>query len=266
MDFVVICVGTSHPGNVGAVARGALNFGAKELRFVAPRCDIHCDEALSRSVHAKDLLLAAKTYPDLESAIAGTSIRVATSARQTTADNRFLRKPLDVREWAEGIGELDGTIALVFGREDSGLTSEEVNLCDQLVTIPTSDYSSLNLAHAVTLLSYELHRTIAASITPERTLAPDTLAAMHQAWDDMVEAVEGRVWRQDVAKGIFRKIVGRSLPSDHEVHNIMGILGNVLKRFDHPDWRTEESSRTLRERGLIAEPVAGSEVAGTEEE
>lgn len=256
MDFVVICVGTSHPGNVGAVARGALNFGVKELRFVAPRCDIHCDEALSRSVHAKDLLLAATTYPDLESAIHGTSIRVATSARQTTADNRFLRKPIDVREWAESVADLDGTIALVFGREDSGLNSEEVNLCDQLVTIPTSDYASLNLAHAVTVLSYELHRTMAASITPARKLAPDTLAAMHQAWDDVVEAVEGRVWRQDVAKGIFRKIVGRSLPSDHEVHNVMGIFGNVLKRFDHPDWRTEESSRTLRERGLLAEPVA----------
>ena len=101
----------------------------------------------------------------------------------------------------------------------------------------------------------ELHRTVAASITPERKLAPDTLAAMHQAWDDIVAAVEGRHWRQDVAKGIFRKIVGRSLPSDHEVHNVMGIFGNVLKRFDHPDWRTEESSRTLRERGLIATPV-----------
>ena len=255
----MVCIGTSHPGNVGAVARGARNFGAAALRFVAPRCDVHSDEAVSRSVHAKDLLLAATVHDDLASALEGTSLSVATSARQTTADNRFLRKPIDVREWAQSVADLDGTIALVFGREDSGMTSEEVNLCDQLVTIPTSDYASLNLAHAATLLSYELHRVRAASITPERSLAPDTLAALHQAWDDIVASVEGRAWRREVAQGIFRKIVGRSLPDDHEVHNIMGILGNVLKRFDHPDWRTEASSRVLAEQGLIATPASEEE-------
>lgn len=256
MDSVVVCIGTSHPGNVGAVARGAANFGATALRFVTPRCDIHCDEALNRAVHAKDLLRAATVHDDLAGALQGTSLAVATSARQTTAENRFLRKPLDVREWADGLTQLSGTVALVFGREDSGMTAEEVNLCDQLVTIPTSDYASLNLSHAVTLLCYEVHRIRAASITPERSLRPDTLASMHQAWDDIVASVEGRAWRRDVASGIWRKIIGRSLPDDHEVHNVMGILGNVLKRFDHPDWRTEASSKLVHSKGLLAEPVA----------
>jgi len=252
VDRVVICVGTSHPGNVGAIARGAKNFGVSALCFVAPRCDIHSEEALNRSVHAKDLLLAATVHDDLADALHGTSLAVATSARQTTADNRFLRKPLDVRDWAEGLAGWDGTLALVFGREDSGLTSEEVNLCDQLVTVPTSDYASLNLAHAVTLLSYEAMRVEAANITPERSLDPDTLAAMHAGWDDIVDSVETRPWRKEVSRGIFRKIIGRSLPSDYEVHNVMGIFGNVLKRFDHPRWRTDASSRLVHEQGLVA--------------
>lgn len=247
-----MCVGTSHPGNVGAIARGAANFGITDLRFVAPRCDVHGEEARKRSVHALDALMAARVVDTLEEGLAGTSLAVATSARQTTAEDRFLRKPLDVRDWAEGMRAFDGKVALVFGREDSGLTGPEVNLCDQLVTVPTSGYASLNLAHAVSLLSYELYRARAQRVGQERTLSPDTLSSLHKAWDDIVACTEGRPWRQDVARGIWRKMIGRSQPDDHEVHNIMGILGNVLKRFDHPDWATVGSKRTVARRGLRA--------------
>ncbi len=249
MDGTVICVGTSHPGNVGAIARGAANFGITDLRFVAPRCDIRCDEALARSVHAKQSLLDATIVDTLEEALEGTSLSVGTTARTTTADNRFLRKTLDVRDWAEGLKEFEGKVALVFGREDTGLTAEEVNQLDQLVTVPTDDYNSLNLAHAVTILSYELMRVRADIITEPRVLDPDTLRHMTKAWDDIVDGTERRPWRREVAKGIFRKIVGRSTPSDYEVHNIMGILGSVLKRMDHPDWATEGSRKHLAESG-----------------
>ncbi len=195
----------------------------------------------------------------LEEALEGVSLSVGTTARYTTADNRFLRKPMDVRDWTETLADWDGTLGLVFGREDSGLNAEEVNALDQLVTVPTSEYSSLNLAHAVTLLCYEAFRMSADRVEWERTLAPDTLGSMNQAWDDIVECTEARTWRRDVARGIWRKIIGRSTPSDYEVHNIMGILGNVLKRFDHPDWRTEASSRKVHRDGLFAESVGSEE-------
>lgn len=252
VDVTVVCVGTSHPGNVGAIARGAANFGVTDLRFVSPRCDIRSDEALQRSVHAKDSLLNAGVFETLEEALKGTSISVGTTARTTTAENRYLRKTLDARDWAEDIKGLDGTVALVFGREDTGLLAEEVNQLDQLVTVPTADYNSLNLAHAVTILCYETWRIRAQNITPDRQLAPDTLAAMNQAWDDIVACTEGRPWRRDVASGIWRKIMGRSRPADYEVHNIMGILGNVLKRFDHPDWATAGSKRKIADDNLRA--------------
>src|ERR1041385_4852814 len=77
--YVVILVGTSHPGNAGAAARGAANFGASEVRFVAPRCDVKGKEALDRAVHAKPLLESATVYPDLKSALAGTSLAVGTT-------------------------------------------------------------------------------------------------------------------------------------------------------------------------------------------
>lgn len=257
---VLVLVGTSHPGNVGAIARAAANFGVEELRFVAPRCDVTDGEARRRAKHALPLLEQATVVGTLGEALAGTSLSVGTTARTTLADNRFLRKPLDVRDWAEGLAGWDGRMALVFGREDSGLNAEEVNALDQLVIVPTADYASLNLAHAVSILCYEHFRLRSTErLGPERELSPDTLAAMHKAWDDITDSVDPRQWRRDVAKGIFRKIVGRSAPSDHEVHNIMGVLSGVLKRFDHPDYRTPNSTQVLGKRGLLVEPVQPQE-------
>ncbi len=252
MDVTVVCVGTSHPGNVGAIARGAANFGVTDLRFVAPRCDIRSNDALARAVHAHESLQNARVVDTLEEAISDVSLTVGTTARTTTADKRYLRKTLDVRDWVDSVQHLDGKIALVFGREDTGLTAEEVNQLDQLVTVPTADYNSLNLAHAVSLLCYETWRIRAANITAERTLEPGTLHRMNKAWDDIIESTERREWRREVAQSIWRKIIGRSQPSDYEVHNIMGILGNVLKRFDHPDWATPGSKALVERQGLRA--------------
>lgn len=256
---VVILVQTQHPGNAGAAARGAANFGVTDLRFVAPRGDVLGKEAQDRAVHAKGLLRADRVYPTLKDALAGVSLAVGTTARTALAANRFRRKPLDVREHLASLsgqdaGGWDGQMAYVFGPEDAGLAGEDVNLLDQLVTIPTADYASLNLAHAVTLLCYEHFRVAAGSVSPERTLAPDALAALNQAFDDLTHEVDTRKWRRETATAVWRKVLGRSLPDTYEVHNIMGVLTNTLKRFGHPRYRTPESEKTLRERGLLVDP------------
>lgn len=247
---VLILVGTSHPGNAGATARGAANFGVTDLRFVAPRCDVKGKEAMDRAVHAKPLLESATIHGDLTSALQGVGLSVGTTARSAKAANHFLRKPMDCREFLAALPQVDTQVGYVFGPEDSGLSGDDVNRLDQLVTIPTATYSSLNLSHAAILLSYEHFRLSATSITPERTLAPDALNAMHQAWDDLTNEVEFRDWRQRTAQGVFRKIMGRSLPDTFEVNNIMGILTNALKRFGHPAYATKESETALTDRGL----------------
>lgn len=255
---VVVLVGTSHPGNAGAAARGAANFGVEELRFVAPRCDVKGSEAVERAVHAADLLRRAPVHATLAEALEGTSLAVGTTARTTTAENRFLRKPLDVRDWAESLvaANFAGRLALVFGPEDTGLTAEEVNLLDQLVTVPTATYASLNVAHAVSLLCYEHFRVRqAARVTAPRELSPGALAALNKAFDEVTTCVEPRRHRREVARGIWRKILGRSLPADYEVHNIMGIFTNTLRRFDHPDYASPKSRRSLGPRGMIATPA-----------
>lgn len=253
---VVVLVSTSHPGNAGAAARGAANFGVGDLRFVAPRCDVRSKEALDRARHAKPLLEEARVVDNLDEALAGTSLSVGTTSRMAVAENRYLRRPLDVRDWAEGLQDWTGIAALVFGPEDTGLRGDDVNRLDQLVTVPTAGYASLNLAHAVTLLCYEhLRMRQTARVNPDRHLAPDTLAALNKAFDDLAACTEPRQWRREVAGGVWRKLIGRSAPDDHEVHNVMGILANALKRFEHPDWGTKQSRQVVRERGLRATRV-----------
>lgn len=262
---VVILVGPSHPGNIGAAARGAANFGVEELRIVAPRCDPKSKEAVDRAVHAKALVENATIYPDLASSFAGLGMTVGTTARMSLAENHFMRRPVDIRDWASGMGEWDGKLGLAFGREDAGLTKDEVNLCDQLVTVPTAGYASLNLSHAVTLVCYEHFRVRqAARPVPERTLAPDALAALHRAWDDLIDETEDRGWRREVAAGVWRKMIGRSRPDTYEVHNIMGIITRALKRFNRKGYATPVSERFLREQGLLVEGGATADTGDAE--
>lgn len=262
---VIILVGTSHPGNAGASARSAANFGVTHMRFVRPRCDVKGKEAMDRAVHAKTLLEDATIHDTLEDALRGTALSVGTTARQSPAQNHFLRKPVDVRDWATAQRDWDGRLAIVFGPEDSGLTREDVNLLDQLVTVPTATYASLNLSHAVTLLCYEAFRVRASSATQPRTLEPDALARVHHAWDALIDETEGREWRREVASGVWRKIIGRSAPSSYEITNIMGILARALKRFGHPEYTRERADAYLQEKGLKVAPLPRQNAAGEEE-
>ncbi len=255
---VVICVGTSHPGNVGAIARGAANFGVEQLRFVAPRCEVQGPEALARAKHARGLLESAVIVGTLDEALEGIGHAVGTTARSTLAAKRFLRKPDDVRDWAAQIGQSDTVVGLVFGREDSGLTGDEVNRLDALVTVPTADYSSLNLAHAVTLLCYEVHRVRdLESRSPERQLDPATLRHLHRAFDALTDTVIDKPWTRDASKGMWRKLIGRSQPDDHELHAILGVFTKTLKRFDVAGFGTARSQHRLAELGLLVPTVPG---------
>jgi tRNA/rRNA methyltransferase len=255
---IVILVRTTHPGNAGAAARSAANFGCRELRFVAPLCDVKGKEAADRAVHAGELLKAARVYPDMKSALGGVSLSVGTTARTSQAENRFQRKPEDIRDFVASIRDWNGQVAYVFGNEQDGLSNDEIDLLDQLITIPTSDYWSMNLSHAVAIVCYDHYRASAASVRPKRELSPDALNALNTAWDDLVAATEKRMWRKRTARTVWRKMIGRTLPDTYEVHNVMGILANALKRFGHPDYATDKSEAVLERHGLKAEPASMS--------
>jgi tRNA (cytidine32/uridine32-2'-O)-methyltransferase len=150
----VVLVHTSHPGNIGGAARAMKNMGLQRLTLVKPK-RFPDDEAVWRSAGATDVLEKAVVVETLEEALADCSLVVGTSAR----DRRIPWPVIDPRECAEQVTPqlANQKMALVFGREDRGLTNEELHKCNFHVHIPTnSEYSSLNLAAAVQVLSYEL--------------------------------------------------------------------------------------------------------------
>ncbi len=154
LEYVrVVLVNTSHPGNIGATARAMKNMGLSRLYLVAPACFPH-PEATIRASGADDILEKAVVTENLLAALVGCEWVYATSTRA-----RSLEWPgCDARECAEQVIEQKGhEVALVFGRESSGLSNEELTLCHYHVTIPAEkQFSSLNLAAAVQVLTYEL--------------------------------------------------------------------------------------------------------------
>ncbi len=154
----IVLVGTSHPGNIGAAARAMKTMGLSRLYLVSPK-DFPSAEATARASGADDLLHQAEVVSALPEALQGCGMVIATTAR-TRALSWQVMEP---REMAEKVVEIAGEqdVALVFGHERSGLSNEELDLCQAAVMVPTNeDYSSLNLAAAVQIISYEIRQAV----------------------------------------------------------------------------------------------------------
>lgn len=150
----IVMVHTTHPGNIGAVARAMKNMGLSQLRLVAPR-EFPSEEAVARASGATDVLDSVVVFDTLEQAIADCSLVIGASARLRTIP----WPAVSARECAVRVIEqpADARVAIVLGRERNGLTNEELQRCQLLVHIPTNpEYSSLNVAAAAQVLCYEL--------------------------------------------------------------------------------------------------------------
>tara|TARA_Y100000766_G_scaffold234230_1_gene209187 strand:- start:1272 stop:2018 length:747 start_codon:yes stop_codon:yes gene_type:complete len=154
----VVLVGTTHPGNIGATARAMKNMGIVNLALVKPK-DFPSNEAIYRSKAAKDVLESAQIYENLENAVSDCELVIGTSARGRTVPWPVL-SPKEAADRVAVHSE-NNKVAIVFGREDRGLTNQELGLCNLHVHIPTDpEYSSLNLAQAVQILVYEIRVSI----------------------------------------------------------------------------------------------------------
>ena len=151
-----ILVGTTHPGNIGAAARAMKNMGIHQMRLVSPKEFPH-EKAFFRAKAATDVLEKAEVHKSLNNAISEAKLVIGTSAR-----NRKVPWPIvSPREAAEEVVSFsktsEGKTAVIFGREDRGLTNEELGLCNLHVHIPSSDeYPSLNLSQAIQIIAYEI--------------------------------------------------------------------------------------------------------------
>ena len=151
----VVLVGTTHPGNIGAAARAIKSMGLQHLDLVSPK-EFPSDEAIYRSKAAKDILEKASTYETLLESVKECEVVIGTSARNRKVPWPVLN-PKDASKEINLAVKNNSKVAIVFGREDRGLTNEELGLCNLHVHIPTTEeYSSLNLAQAVQIMTYEI--------------------------------------------------------------------------------------------------------------
>lgn len=228
----IVLVGTSHPGNIGAVARAMKTMCVGSLRLVSPKVFPHAD-ATAMASGADDLLSRAVQYPTLEDAVADCGLVLGASARL-----RSLKWPqMNPREAAErALSEsAHHAVALVFGRERTGLTNEELALCHALVHIPANpEYSSLNLAMAVQVLTYELHMATQSTgaHTPDGDL-PDyaTAEEMNFFYDHLEQVMVSTGFLDPSAPRHLmkrlRRLYGRARPDKQELNILRGILSAV---------------------------------------
>ena len=169
----VVLVGTSHPGNIGSVARAMKTMGLSNLYLAEPRTEID-GQSIALAAGAADILQNVTKVDSFDEAIADCSLVVATSARSRTLDWPVL-EPREAGDKLVAEGETS-PVAIVFGRENHGLSNEELQKCNYHVVIPANEeYSSLNLAQAVQIVCYEtrmsyLNRNREAEVVEEYPL------------------------------------------------------------------------------------------------
>ncbi|MFO1427287.1 MAG: RNA methyltransferase [Steroidobacteraceae bacterium] len=233
-DIRVVLVETSHPGNIGAVARAMKNMGLRELVLVRPKEFPH-PEASARASGADDLLARARVVASVPEAIADCGLVAATTSRDR--DQYF--RVLDVREAAAEIVRCAATApaALLFGAERTGLTNDELALAHLLLRIPADpEYPSLNLAMAVQLVAYETWRARGAGYVappPDAPLAP--AREMERLFAHIEEVLELVEFRDHTTTGRhlmdrIRRLFGRAAPDRNEVNILRGILTAVQQK------------------------------------
>ncbi len=165
MQFSFILVEPAVPGNIGAAARALNTMGYTDLRLVKP-CDHLSEEARMLAHGSNDILENAGLYSSLETSLEGIDIAIATTAKKRQARVEYLPAS-DLPGFLEGKGKSINTVGIVFGKEESGLSNDEIRKCDVVSSIPMArPYPSLNLGQAVMLYAYILSEYTLEPVRP----------------------------------------------------------------------------------------------------
>jgi tRNA (cytidine32/uridine32-2'-O)-methyltransferase len=233
----IVLVGTQHPGNIGSAARALKTMGLSRLVLVAPERFPHI-EAHALAAGADDVLAAAPVLATLAEAIADCRLVLGCTARsRRVALEEHLPRAAASLVTAQAGGGAE--VALVFGRERTGLTNDELQLCHAAVHIPANpEYSSLNLAAAVQVLAYELRMAMLAAVET-RGVAASTAGepASHAQMEgffaqlaDTLDAIDfhkGRAPESAMRK--LRRLFLRTALDVREVRLLRGILADAQR-------------------------------------
>ena len=259
VEFVIVLVGVSHPGNLGAICRTMLNYGYADLRLVNPKCSVDDDETRARAKHAQRILDEVKVYTSLGEAVTDCRAVVGTSGKREVGDKTLFRHfvyPWDMVDREEKAG---GRVALVFGEEGKGLSREDLSACDYFVTLPTWEgYPIANLSHAVNALIYEAHRSRVLAgqgtdggmpdIVPlSQVLQPNVRQALLEAIHQFATSMNGPEERLESIEHTLKRTLLKGTPSNEESTRLIGAFVEATSALEFsnndPYWKKEHRRR-----------------------
>ncbi len=223
--FSVVFVEPENPGNVGAVARSMKNFAFRELILVNPKCDPLSKEAKALAMHAKDILESARIRKDLsflsefDLVIGSTGILADKySTERSTVSPKQLKSILKNSK---------GKKAILIGRESTGLSNDELSLCDIVVHIPTSrGYPVMNASHALTVILYEISDLEEGE---EKLASPEMKQRLCKEFSELVDKLD--FMKPEQVKAMFKRVIGRSAIRIKEASALIGFMVKVKDRL-----------------------------------
>jgi len=248
----IVLVGINHPGNLGAICRTMLNHGFDQLSMVNPNCSPDDEEARNRAKHSGRILDTARIYNSLEDAVSDSSLVIGTSGKREVGSKVLKRHFVLPWEFAEMLRDFDGKVSLIFGEEGKGLSTDDLDRCDFLLTLPTWEgYPIANLSQAVGHCVYELHRDrvingeAVKGVRKERVLSPQLRKILKQSITDFCESLDGD--KNDLISDVYDRVILRGLPIDSEAERIIGAFVQgataLQKQSGDENWRRERRKR-----------------------
>jgi TrmH family RNA methyltransferase len=230
--YHVILVEPESSLNVGLVARAMKNFGLRDMRIVAPMFESF-EKAYVAAMMASDVLREAKIFSTLEEAIKGIDVIVGTTAKPSI--RVISRRAVSLREFVSEI-RADTSYGFVFGRESTGLTNEELEMCDVVLNIPSSEeYPTLNLSNAASIIFYELF--ILEKEKEDRLYEPvprEIRDLMLESIKNIIEMTDLPAYKKRRLSSLCKRILGRIYPcglARDEAIYLLGALRSVEEKL-----------------------------------
>ncbi len=251
-DLDITLVGINHPGNLGAICRTMLNHGFDRLSLVNPNCSLNDEEARNRAKHSGNILDNANIFSSLSEATAESSLVVGTSGKREVGSKVLKRHFVLPWEFAEMLRDFEGKVSLVFGEEGKGLSTEDLDRCDILLTLPTWEgYPIANLSQAVGHCVYELHRdrvihgTMIRGVEKIRAVNPELRQILKQSILEFSSSLDSD--KTELIGDVFDRVILRGLPIDSEAERMIGAFVQATtalqKLSDDENWKRERRKR-----------------------
>ncbi len=222
----MIVIEPENAGNIGAIARAMKNFDLEELVLVNPKFE-NIFEAETRAMHGINVLKNMRVVNNLGEAVLDVDFIVGTTAKSGMNYN-VLRTTITPELLVENLVNINGKIALLFGRESFGLSNEELEEADIVVTIPASNYSTLNISHAAAVIFYEIYKSrqhkkkgaprVSSKLEKEKALEYFRL---------ILKDIRYSSFKYRIAERVFHNAISRAFISGREIHTLIGVLRRI---------------------------------------